>query len=98
MRKIELVKSKWGLALAACAQLSQLRFIHLSLSLFIHVCSFFTHYMFTNIVSSLLMATGICSHLGIKPTLNRAEIFPYLMMFLGVENIIVLIKVSIKIY
>ncbi len=38
------------------------------------------------------MATGICSYLGIKPTLNRAEIFPYLIMFIGVENIIATTK------
>ncbi len=62
--KIEFVKSKWGLAFAAVAQ----------------------------VIASLLMAVGICSYFGLTPTLNGGEIFPYLIIFIGFENIVVLTK------
>ena len=62
--KIEFVKSKWGLALAAVSQ----------------------------VVASLLMSIGICSFFGLTPTLNGGEIFPYLIIFIGFENIVVLTK------
>lgn len=64
VRKIEFVKSKWGLAFAAVAQ----------------------------VIASLLMAIGICSYFGLTPTLNGGEIFPYLIIFIGFENIVVLTK------
>ena len=64
VRKIEFVKSKWGLAFAAVCQ----------------------------VIASLLMSVGICSFFGLTPTLNGGEIFPYLMIFIGFENIVVLTK------
>ncbi|CAF0771596.1 unnamed protein product [Brachionus calyciflorus] len=64
VRKIEFVKSKWGLALAAVAQ----------------------------VIASLLMSIGICSYFGLTPTLNGGEIFPYLIILIGFENIVVLTK------
>lgn len=62
--KIEFVKSKWGLALAAVSQ----------------------------VVASLFMSLGICSFFGLTPTLNSGEVFPYLVIFIGFENIVVLTK------
>ena len=62
--KIEFVKSKWGLALAAVAQ----------------------------VIASLFMSVGICSFFGLQPTLNSGEIFTYLVIFIGFENIVVLSK------
>ena len=64
VRKIEFVKSKWGLAFAAVSQ----------------------------VIASLLMSVGICSFFGLTPTLNGGEIFPYLMIFIGFENIVVLTR------
>ncbi len=64
VRKIEFVKSKWGLAFAAVTQ----------------------------VMVSLLMSVGICSFFGLTPTLNGGEIFPYLIIFIGFENIVVLTK------
>lgn len=64
VRKIEFVKSKWGLAFAAVSQ----------------------------VMASLLMAIGICTYFGVTPTLNGGEIFPYLIIFIGFENIVVLTK------
>ena len=60
--KIEFVKSKWGLAFAAVAQ----------------------------VIASLFMSIGTCSFFGLTPTLNSGEIFIYLIIFIGFENIIVL--------
>ncbi len=64
VRRIEFVKSKWGLAFAAVSQ----------------------------VIASLLMAIGVCTYFGMTPTLNRGEILPYLVIFLGFENIVVLTK------
>lgn len=64
VRKIEFVKSKWGLAFAAVSQ----------------------------VIASLLMSVGICFYFGLTPTLNGGEIFPYLIIFIGFENIVVLTK------
>lgn len=64
VRKIEFVKSKWGLAFAAVAQ----------------------------VIVSLFMSIGICSYFGLTPTLNGGEIFPYLIIMIGFENIVVLTK------
>ncbi|XP_075922338.1 sterol regulatory element-binding protein cleavage-activating protein isoform X2 [Petromyzon marinus] len=63
-RKIDLVKSKWGLALAAVA----------------------------TVISSLLISVGLCTLFGLTPTLNGGEIFPYLVLVIGLENILVLTK------
>ncbi|XP_019719304.1 sterol regulatory element-binding protein cleavage-activating protein isoform X3 [Hippocampus comes] len=61
-RKIDMVKSKWGLALAAVV----------------------------TVLSSLLMSVGLCTLFGLTPTLNGGEIFPYLVVVIGVENVLVL--------
>ncbi|XP_069778251.1 sterol regulatory element-binding protein cleavage-activating protein isoform X2 [Narcine bancroftii] len=63
-RKIDMVKSKWGLALAAVA----------------------------TVLSSLLMSVGLCTLFGLTPTLNGGEIFPYLVVVIGLENVLVLTK------
>ncbi|KAK1806578.1 hypothetical protein P4O66_005088, partial [Electrophorus voltai] len=63
-RKIDMVKSKWGLALAAVV----------------------------TVLSSLLMSVGLCSLFGLTPTLNGGEIFPYLVVVIGLENVLVLTK------
>ncbi|XP_064598999.1 LOW QUALITY PROTEIN: sterol regulatory element-binding protein cleavage-activating protein-like [Liolophura sinensis] len=62
--KIEMVKSKWGLAISAVATL----------------------------IASLLMSVSICTLFGLTPTLNGGEIFPYLVMIIGLENVLVLTK------
>ncbi|XP_078571709.1 sterol regulatory element-binding protein cleavage-activating protein-like isoform X1 [Branchiostoma floridae x Branchiostoma japonicum] len=62
--KIEFVKSKWGLALAAVM----------------------------TVIASLLMSIGLCTLFGLTPTLNGGEIFPYLVVIVGLENILVLTK------
>ncbi|XP_033127838.1 sterol regulatory element-binding protein cleavage-activating protein-like isoform X2 [Anneissia japonica] len=62
--KIEMVKSKWGLAFSAVFQ----------------------------VISSLAMSVGICLFFGLTPTLHGGEIFPYLVIILGLENILVLTK------
>ncbi|KAK3101013.1 hypothetical protein FSP39_000257 [Pinctada imbricata] len=64
VRKIEMVKSKWGLALSAVV----------------------------TVVSSLLMSVSFCSVFGLTPTLNGGEIFPYLVVLVGLENILVITK------
>lgn len=62
--KIDMVKSKGGLAFSA---------------------------VFT-VVASLLMSVSICTMFGLTPTLNGGEIFPYLVVLIGVENILVITK------
>lgn len=64
VRKIEMVKSKWGLALSAVV----------------------------TVVASLLMSVSFCSLFGLTPTLNGGEIFPYLVVFVGLENVLVITK------
>ncbi|KAF3839208.1 hypothetical protein F7725_017925 [Dissostichus mawsoni] len=61
---IDMVKSKWGLALAAVV----------------------------TVLSSLLMSVGLCTLFGLTPTLNGGEIFPYLVVVIGLENVLVLTK------
>lgn len=63
-RKIDMVKSKWGLALAAVV----------------------------TVLSSLLMSVGLCTLFGLTPTLNGGEIFPYLVVVIGLENVLVLTR------
>ena len=46
----------------------------------------------SQVIASLLMSVGICSFFGLTPTLNGGEIFPYLIIFIGFENIVVLTK------
>uniref|UniRef100_A0A1I8H428 SSD domain-containing protein n=1 Tax=Macrostomum lignano TaxID=282301 RepID=A0A1I8H428_9PLAT len=62
--KIQMVKSKWGLAFGAC---------------------------FT-VVASLLMSVGVCMYFGIAPSLNGSETFPYLVVLIGMENVLVITK------
>lgn len=64
VRKIEMVKSKWGLALSAVA----------------------------TVIASLLMSVSICTLFGLTTTLNRGEIFPYLVVIIGLENVLVVTK------
>ncbi|MGH0159706.1 UNVERIFIED_CONTAM: hypothetical protein FKN15_037899 [Acipenser sinensis] len=63
-RKIDMVKSKWGLALVAVV----------------------------TVLSSLLMSVGLCTFFGLTPTLNGGEIFPYLVVVIGLENVLFLTK------
>ena len=44
------------------------------------------------VVLSLLMSIGICFWFDFNPTLNRTGILPYLVLIVGLENIIVLTK------
>ncbi|CAH8846470.1 unnamed protein product [Trichobilharzia szidati] len=65
VRKLEMVKSKWGLALSACV----------------------------TVAASLFMSIGLCVTIGlVMPTLNGGEVFPYLVVLIGFENVIVLTK------
>ncbi|ESO96220.1 hypothetical protein LOTGIDRAFT_239368 [Lottia gigantea] len=63
-KKIEMVKSKWGLAVSAVAM----------------------------VIASLLVSVSICTLFGMRPQLNGSEIFPYLVIIIGVENVVVLTK------
>ncbi|ELU06614.1 hypothetical protein CAPTEDRAFT_96666 [Capitella teleta] len=62
--KIEMVKSKWGLALSAVI----------------------------TVVASLLIAVSVCLMVGLTPSLSGSEIFPYLVVIIGLENNLVLTK------
>ncbi|KAL4222496.1 hypothetical protein ACF0H5_018535 [Mactra antiquata] len=64
VKKIEMVKSKWGLALSAVV----------------------------TVVSSLLISVSVCSIFGLNTRLNGGEIFPYLVVLIGVENVLVMTK------
>lgn len=64
VRKINLVKSKLGMAFAAVV----------------------------SIMASLMMSVGLCSLIGLTPTLNAGEIFPYLVCIFGLENILVITR------
>ncbi|XP_025093802.1 sterol regulatory element-binding protein cleavage-activating protein-like isoform X2 [Pomacea canaliculata] len=64
VRKIEMVKSQFGLAVSAVV----------------------------TVVSSLFMSLSLCFFFGLNPTLNGSEIFPYLVMLIGLENVLVITK------
>ncbi|XP_055352697.1 sterol regulatory element-binding protein cleavage-activating protein-like [Paramacrobiotus metropolitanus] len=64
VRKLEMVKSKIGLAISAVA----------------------------TIFCSLAMSSGLCSFFGLNFTVNGGEIFPYLVVMIGLENVIVITK------
>ncbi|XP_076472128.1 sterol regulatory element-binding protein cleavage-activating protein-like [Babylonia areolata] len=44
------------------------------------------------VVSSLFMSLSLCFFFGLNPTLNGSEIFPYLVMIIGLENVLVITK------
>ncbi|CAH0401898.1 unnamed protein product [Chilo suppressalis] len=64
VRKIEFIKSKFGLA--ACAVVT--------------------------VAGSLSMSMGICFYFGFSLSLQGKEIFPYLVIIMGLENVLVLTK------
>lgn len=64
IRKIEMVKSKWGLALSAMMTL----------------------------IASVVMSLSLCVFVGLTLNLNGSEIFPYLVIVIGLENIVVITK------
>lgn len=64
VRKIDLVKSKAGMAFVAC------------ITVFLCLC----------------MSVGICFFFGLTLSLQGKEVFPYLIILIGLENVIVLTK------
>ena len=64
VRKIELIKSKVGMALSATV----------------------------TVVASLSMTVGVCFFFGLTLSLSGKEIFPYLVIIVGLENVLVLTK------
>lgn len=62
--KIDMVKSKLGLAFSAVV----------------------------TVVASLSMAAGLCIFFGMVPTVSSSEIFPYLVIIVGLENILVITR------
>lgn len=64
VRKIEIIKSKLGVAFAAVM----------------------------TVLGSLCMSVGICFFFGLTFSLQGKEIFPYLVILVGVENVLVLTK------
>ncbi|XP_063979282.1 sterol regulatory element-binding protein cleavage-activating protein [Diachasmimorpha longicaudata] len=64
VRKIELVKSKIGVAFSATV----------------------------TVISSLSMTVGVCFFFGLTLSLSGKEIFPYLVIIVGLENVLVLTK------
>ncbi|XP_022079877.1 sterol regulatory element-binding protein cleavage-activating protein-like [Acanthaster planci] len=44
------------------------------------------------IMSSLSMSVGICLMFGLTPSLSGSEVFPYLVIIIGLENILVFTK------
>lgn len=64
VRKIELVKSKVGMAFSAVV----------------------------TVLASLSMSVGLCFFFGLTLTLTGKEIYPYLVVIVGLENILVLTK------
>ncbi|XP_014205675.1 sterol regulatory element-binding protein cleavage-activating protein [Copidosoma floridanum] len=64
VRKIELIKSKFGIAFSAT---------------------------FT-VIASLSMSVGVCFFFGLTLSLSGKEFFPYLVIIVGLENVLVLTK------
>nr|CAD7460238.1 unnamed protein product [Timema tahoe] len=64
VRKIELVKSKVGIAFSAVI----------------------------TVLASLSMSIGLCFFFGLTFTMNGKEVFPYLVVVVGLENVLVLTK------
>lgn len=44
------------------------------------------------VVASLCMSVGLCSHVGMSNEINAKTIFPYLVIVIGLENILVLTR------
>ena len=44
------------------------------------------------VVASLLMSISICAVFGVTPSVNSGEIFPYLVVIIGLENVLVLTR------
>ncbi|XP_017876182.1 sterol regulatory element-binding protein cleavage-activating protein [Ceratina calcarata] len=64
VRKIELVKSKIGIAFSATV----------------------------TVIGSLSMTVGVCFFFGLTLSLSGKEVFPYLVIIVGLENVLVLTK------
>ena len=64
VRKIELVKSKLGMAFSAVV----------------------------TVIASLGMSVGLCAWFGLRFTLQGRDVFPYLVVIIGLENILVLTR------
>ncbi|CAK9826490.1 Sterol regulatory element-binding protein cleavage-activating protein [Anthophora retusa] len=64
VRKIEVVKSKFGIAFGATV----------------------------TVISSLSMTVGVCFFFGLTLSLSGKEVFPYLVIIVGLENVLVLTK------
>lgn len=64
VRKIELITSKFGVALSAMA----------------------------TVIASLSMSMGTCFFFGLTLSLSGKEVFPYLVIIVGLENVLVLTK------
>ncbi|KAK2584484.1 hypothetical protein KPH14_006859 [Odynerus spinipes] len=64
VRKIELIKSKIGMAFSACV----------------------------TVIASLSMTVGVCFFFGLTLSLSGKEVFPYLVIIVGLENVLVLTK------
>ena len=44
------------------------------------------------VVASLLMSISICAMFGVTPSVNSGEIFPYLVVIIGLENVLVVTR------
>ncbi|XP_066601673.1 sterol regulatory element-binding protein cleavage-activating protein isoform X2 [Prorops nasuta] len=64
VRKIELIKSKMGMAFSASV----------------------------TVIASLSMTVGVCFFFGLTLSLSGKEVFPYLVVIVGLENVLVLTK------
>lgn len=64
VRKIELIKSKFGMAFAAVI----------------------------TVLGSLFMSVGLCFFFGLTLSMQGKEVFPYLVILVGLENVLVLTK------
>ncbi|XP_076397627.1 SREBP cleavage activating protein isoform X2 [Megachile rotundata] len=64
VRKIEMIKSKIGIAFSATV----------------------------TVISSLSMTVGVCFFFGLTLSLSGKEVFPYLVIIVGLENVLILTK------
>ena len=47
---------------------------------------------FITVVASLLMSLGICSFFGLSISLSGSEIYPFVVVIIGLENILIIVK------